>query len=246
MQLPHQTRRLPNQLRTVRVFLRALPEPQQGDQNILFRVLIRQKRLPAAVSHVVPSHELDLRGQDLVLDFVDADFPRADVAAGGAKVFHAGQRQFAEVAVFDAGGYEGHRDIALHTVDPRPRRDERQDPRDEVDERVGGVVLVASCAPELVESSPADHEGGVDFEAVGAEGGVGEVLLELEEVALKADVGQVGHHVRDDFEAGVLGHGEGLADGADGVPAVSVAGDVFVEGLHADFEAGAAVAEHVC
>lgn len=46
------------------------------------------------------------------------------------------------------------------------------------------------------------------------------------------------------LEACVFREAEGFRDGGDGVPAVGVAGDVFVEGLDADFETGAAVAEH--
>ncbi len=45
----------------------------------------------------------------------------------------------------------------------------------------------------------------------------------------------------DHFEAGVFGEAEGLGDRGDRVPAVGVARNVFVEGLDADFEAGAAV-----
>ena len=47
------------------------------------------------------------------------------------------------------------------------------------------------------------------------------------------------------FEAGVFGEVEGFGDGADGVAAIGVAGDVFVDGLNADFEASATIAEHL-
>ena len=50
-------------------------------------------------------------------------------------------------------------------------------------------------------------------------------------VPLEVHVGQVRHHVRDHLEAGVLGLLEGLGDGADGVPAVRVPGDVLVHRL---------------
>ena len=49
----------------------------------------------------------------------------------------------------------------------------------------------------------------------------------------------------DYLEAGVFGEVEGFGDSADGVAPVGVPGDVFVDGLDADFEAGAAVAKHL-
>lgn len=244
MQLAHQAALTACQLRPVRRLPAAFPEAQQRDQDILAGVLVREESLPPAVGDVVPAHALDLRGADPVLDLVDAHLARAHVAARGAEVFHPAQRQFAQVAVFHARGDERHGDVALHAVDAGPGRDQGHDARDEVDECVRGVVLVAARAPELVQPRAADHERGVDFQAVGAEGRVGEVFLELVEVAFHADVGQVRHHVADDFEAGVFGQAEGVGDGGDGVAAVGVPRDVFVEGLHADFEPGAAVGQH--
>ena len=179
-----------------------------------------------------------------MLYFVYAYLARAHVAACRPEVFHACECELAEIAVFDARGHERHRDVALHAVDARPGRDEREDARDEVNEGVGRVVFVAAGAPELVEARAADDEGRVDFQAVGAERGVLEVFFELVDVALHANVGQVRHHVRNDFEAGVFGERERVRDGRDGVSSVGVAGDVFVERLYADFETCAAVAEH--
>ena len=244
MQFAHETGRPSREFRAESVFPRALSEAQEGDENILLGIFVREESFPPAVGRVVAAHELDLVGPDLVLDFVDADFARAHVAAGRAKVFHARERELAQVAVLDPRGDERHGDVALDAVDAGPGGDEGEDARDDVDEGVGRVVLVSSCSPELVQTRPADDERGVDFEPVGAEVWVCKVLDELVEVALHADVGKVGHHVGDDFEAGVFGEAEGFGDGGDGVPAVGVAGDIFVEGLHTDFEASAAVAEH--
>ena len=241
MQLAHQAGLTPRQLRPVRRLPAALPEAQERDQDILARILVREESLPPAVGDVVPAHELDLRGPDLVLHLVDADLARAHVAARRPEVLHPAQRQLAQVAVLHARGHQRHRDVALHAVDARPRRDQGQDARDEVDERVGRVVLVAAGAPELVQTRAADHERGVDLQAVGAEGRVGEVFHELVQVAFHADVGEVRHHVADHFEAGVFCQPEGVCDGGDGVAAVGVPRDVFVERLDADFEAGAAV-----
>ncbi len=155
----------------------------------MFGILVREEGFPPAVGDVVAPHELHLRRPDLVLHFVDADFPRAHVAACGAEIFHPAQGQFAEVAVFDAGGDERHWDVALDAVDACPGGHECEDAGHEVDEGVGGVVFVSACAPELVEAGAADDEGGVDFQAVGAEVGVLEVFSELVEVALHAYVG---------------------------------------------------------
>lgn len=38
----------------------AAPQTQQADQDVLLRVLVGQEGLPAAVSHVVPPHQLHL------------------------------------------------------------------------------------------------------------------------------------------------------------------------------------------
>ena len=132
----------------------------------------------------------------------------------------------------------------MNAVDAGPRRDEGEDTSDEIDEGVGGVVFVAPCAPEFVEPCAADYEGGIDFETVGSESGVFKVFAELVEVAFHANIGKIGHHVADDFEAGVFGQFEGFGDSGDSVSAVGVSGNVFVKRLYADFEAGAAVAEH--
>ncbi|KAH6326069.1 hypothetical protein HBI37_213840 [Parastagonospora nodorum] len=244
MQLAHQTRRLAREFRAERVFLGALAQPQQRDEDILLGIFVREEGFPPAVGRVVAPHELDLVRPDLVLDFVDADFARAHVATRGAEVFHACEREFAEVSVFHARCDERHGDVALDAVDAGPRWYEGENTGDNIDEGVGGVVFVPSRSPEFVQARPANNQRGIDLQPVGAEVRVCKVLDELVEVALHADVGQVGHHVGDDLEAGVFGEAEGFGNGGDGVPAIGVAGDVFVEGLHADFEARAAVAEH--
>jgi len=51
--------------------------------------------------------------------------------------------------------------------------------------------------------------------------------------------------VGDNFEAGIFGEVEGLGNSADGVAPISVACNVFVDGLDPNFEPGAAVAEHL-
>lgn len=39
---------------------RAATQPQEADQNVLLRILVGQERLPAAISHVVPTDHLHL------------------------------------------------------------------------------------------------------------------------------------------------------------------------------------------
>ena len=58
-------------------------------------------------------------------------------------------------------------------------------------------------------------------------------------------VGSTTHARGTYFEATVLGQLEGVADGCDGVAAVGVLGDVFVDALHAYLDARAAVAQHL-
>ncbi len=179
MQLPHQTRRLAGQLLAKRILLGTLAQPQQRDQDILLGVLIREERLPPAVGGIVPPDQLDLVRPDLVLDLVDAHLTGAHIATGRSKVLHAREGQLAQVAVLDARRDQRHGDVALDAVDAGPGGHEGEDARDKVDEAVGGVVLVAARAPELVEARAADDEGRVDFEPVGAEGGRLEILAEL-------------------------------------------------------------------
>ena len=41
--------------------LRALPQTKQPDQNILFRVLVRNERLPTAVREIIPPDQFGLK-----------------------------------------------------------------------------------------------------------------------------------------------------------------------------------------
>ena len=47
--------------------LGALAEPQQTNQDVLFRVLVGQEGLPAAVGIVVPTNQLNLRRNTICL-----------------------------------------------------------------------------------------------------------------------------------------------------------------------------------
>lgn len=41
-------------------FLRALPQPQEANQNVLIRVFVGQERLPATVCNIISPHQLNL------------------------------------------------------------------------------------------------------------------------------------------------------------------------------------------
>ena len=219
-------------------------QTQEGNEDILFGVLVREKGFPAAVGDIVSPDEFDLVRSDFVLDLVHADLARADVSTGRAKVLHPGEGQLAQVAILDACADEWHRYVSLNAIDACPGRNEREDACDQVDERVGRVVLVPACPPEFVQTRAADHEGRVDFEPVGAKGRVFKVFPELVEISLEIDVWQIWHHVADDLESGVFGEFEGLRYGCYRMAAVRVTSDVFVQRLDANLEPCAAVAEH--
>lgn len=244
VQLADQTGLLARELGAEGVRGAALAEAEEADQDVLLGVLVGEEGLPAAVGGVVAPDELDLGGADLVLDLVDADLAGADVTAGGAEVFHPAQGEFAEVAVLDARGDEGHGDVSLDTVDTSPWRHESEDTGDDVDEGVGRVVLVAAGSPEFVETCAADDKRRVDLQTIGAEGRVFEVLAELVQIALHPDVGEVGHHVADNLETSILGQLERLRDGGNRVASVRVPRHILIQTLHTDLQSRASVAEH--
>ena len=133
----------------------------------------------------------------------------------------------------------------MYTIYPSPWRHQRQYPRNDIDEHVRRIILVPTRPPQLVQARPPDDEGRVDLQAIAPERGILKELLELFEVPLDPDVGQVRHHVRDDLEPGVFGQMERFGNGADGVPAVGVAGDVLVDRLYPDLEPCAPVSKHL-
>ena len=53
--------------------LAELPQAQQADEDVLFGILVRQERLPAAVRSVVATEELDGLRTDLVVNLVDLE-----------------------------------------------------------------------------------------------------------------------------------------------------------------------------
>jgi hypothetical protein len=63
----------------------------------------------------------------------------ADVTTLGAKIFHSGQGQLPEVAVLNTRTDQGHWDVSLHPVDPRPWWDKCQDPGNKIDEDIWGI-----------------------------------------------------------------------------------------------------------
>ena len=94
-------------------------------------------------------------------------------------------------------------------------------------------------------TSASDNQSWIQLQTVRSKRWILKVFDKLLHVSFHVDIGEIGHHVSDDFEAGVFGHFERLADRFDGMASVGVASYVLVDRLHADFEAGAAVGEHV-
>lgn len=54
----------------------------------------------------------------------------------------------------------------MDTVDSRPGGYERHDPRYDIDERVGRVILVLASPPQLIKTGTTDDQGWIQFEAV--------------------------------------------------------------------------------
>lgn len=121
---------------------RALAETKKADEDILLGVFIRQKGLPAAIGPIVPPHQFDLVGPHLEVDVLHADLSGPDVSALGPEVAHSGHAPLAQIAVLHAAGDQGHRDVSLDPVDPRPWRYLRQYSRYQVHQLVWVVVLV--------------------------------------------------------------------------------------------------------
>ena len=61
----------PDQLRPERALVRTFAQTEQPDQNVAFRVLVRQERLPASVGGVVPAEQLNRLRADLMMNLVD-------------------------------------------------------------------------------------------------------------------------------------------------------------------------------
>ena len=231
-------------LRPKRV-LAQLPQPQQADQNVLLRVLIRNKRLPGVVRVIIPPNELNLLRLHLVMHLLNPDLPRPHITTGDLQFLHPGQYKFPQVPVVNARGDDRHRDVPLHSVHPQPGRGQGHQLGHDIDQLVRVVAAVLAVLPQLVQACAPDHERRVDLQPVRAELRVLEQLAKALEVALEAHVGQVGHDVGHDFVAAVLGHREALLDRLDCVAAVGVPGDVLEDTLHADLEPRAAVVEQV-
>ena len=63
-----------------------------------------------------------------IVAHLDADFPGAHIPTAQPKLPHAGKRQLAQVALFDAAGDQGHGDVTLDAVYTHPWRYKRQQP----------------------------------------------------------------------------------------------------------------------
>lgn len=68
---------------------------------------------------------------------------------------------------------------------------------------------------------------------------------ELLEIALHPDVGQIGHHVRDDLEPGVFTQPEALTHRLHRVPAVRIPRYILIQTLHTDLQPSASIPQHI-
>lgn len=73
---------------------------------------------------------------------------------------------------------------------------------------------------------------------------VGEKYLKLEEIPFHSNVGEIGHHVRDDLVTSVFGQPEGFTYSLYSVSTVCISGHVLVQALNSNLQSGATVPEH--
>lgn len=59
------------QLRPERALVRTFAQTEQTDEDVPFRVFVRQESLPASVGGVVPAEQLDRLRADLMMNLVD-------------------------------------------------------------------------------------------------------------------------------------------------------------------------------
>eukprot|EP01085_Mycamoeba_gemmipara_P005113 Mycagemm_TRINITY_DN10189_c0_g1::TRINITY_DN10189_c0_g1_i2::g.5113::m.5113 type:complete len:331 gc:universal TRINITY_DN10189_c0_g1_i2:1783-791(-) len=223
----------------------ALAKSEQADEDVLLGVLVRQEGLPRAVCGVVTPHELHLVRLNLKVDVLDAHFAGAHVAALEPELCHASECQLAQITVLHTARHQRHGNVALNAVHASPRRHQGQDAGNEIDQGRGVIVLVAASAPEFVEASAANNKRRIELESVSTKVGALEELAEALVVALHAHIRQIRHHVHHHLVASVLCELECIADIFHAVPAISVASNILVDALHADFQSSTAVIEHV-
>lgn len=142
-------------------------------------------------------------------------------------------------------GEIGKSDLPLNAINPRPRGYQGKNASNDIDEDIWGVILVPSRSPELVKTRATNDQCGINFEPVAAERRVLEILLELFQIALYADIRKVWHHMSDNLETSVLREVKGFRDGANSMPAISVSCDVFVHRLDSYLKTRAPITKHL-
>lgn len=133
----------------------------------------------------------------------------------------------------------------MDAVDSDPWWDQGEKLGDYLNQVVGVVVSILAIFPQLIQPGASDNQRGIDLNPIRPEIGVLKELLETLQIPLHPHIGQIRHHMRHNLIRTILGQGEGLLDSLDGMSSVGVPGDVLVDRLHADFDSGAAVGEHV-
>ena len=217
------------------------PQSQQGNQHILFRILIRQKGFPPLISHIIPPNQLHLIRLQLMVDFLNTHFPRPHIPASEIHVFHFLQSQLAQIAVFNPTGHQGHRDIPLNTVHTRPGRHQSQQFRHDLHQLIRVVILIFPAAPQFIQTGASDHQRGVQLQPVRAKIGVLEEFSRGFQVPLHTHIGQIRHQVGHHLEPRILGQLKAALDVLHRVATVGIPRHILINRLHTDFQAGTAI-----
>ena len=100
----------------------AFPQTQQTDENILFRIFVRNEGFPALIGHIISSNQLNIFRLNLEVYFLDADFSCPHISAGNVHFPHFSECQLSQITFLYSRSDQGHWDISLNSVDSHPRR----------------------------------------------------------------------------------------------------------------------------
>eukprot|EP00126_Sphaerothecum_destruens_P001047 Sdes_comp12699_c0_seq1m3001 len=231
------------QFRT-KTFLAAFPQTQQAHKNILLGIFIRQKSLPAPIRHIIAPDQLNLKRTHFVVDLLNPHLPRANIPALKPQIFHPRHCKLPQIPVIHARSHQRHRNVPLNPIHSRPRRDQSKHFGHQIHQHVGRIALVATRFPQLIEPRASNHQSGVELEAIGSKLRILEKLNKPIQIALKAHIRKIRHHVGHNLEARILGKLKALTNSPDCMPSIRVASNIFIDTLHANFEPGAAIGKH--
>lgn len=149
--------------------------------------------------------EFDLVWLDFVFDFVNINFLGVYIVVSGVEIFYLGQCEFFKVVVFYVRRNKRYGNVFLYMVDVCLWRDQGYNFCDEVNEIIGGVILVVFCMLQFVQFSFFNDECWVNFKVVGLESWIFKVFLELIYVVFYVDIGKIGYYMVYNFEFSIFG-----------------------------------------